>query len=64
MIAGAAGDLVVRLSLFDSFTKDERTSYGFRLVFQSFERTLTDVEVNAQMESVYEAVKENDWEAR
>ena len=64
VIAGAAGDLVVRLSLFDSFTKDERTSYGFRLVFQSFERTLTDVEVNAQMESVYEAVKENDWEAR
>ena len=64
VIAGAAGDLVVRLSLFDSFTKDERTSYGFRLVFQSFERTLTDVEVNAQMESVYKAVKENDWEAR
>ena len=64
VIAGAAGDLIVRLSLFDSFSKDGRTSYGFRLVFQSFERTLTDVEVNAQMDSVYVAVVEKGWEAR
>ena len=60
----AAGELVVRLSLFDTFTKDGRTSYAFRLVFQSFEKTLTDVEVTTYMDSVYKAVAEKDWEVR
>lgn len=63
-LAEAAGDLLVRISLFDTFSKEGRTSYAFRLVFQSFERTLTDVEVNVRMERVYETVKERGWEAR
>jgi phenylalanyl-tRNA synthetase beta chain len=63
-IAQAAGDLVVRLSLFDTFTKDGRTSYAFRLVFQSFDRTLTDAEVGTHMDTVYEVVKEKGWEVR
>ncbi len=60
----AAGDLCVRLSLFDTFTKDGRTSYAFRLVFQSFEKTLTDEEVTTHMVNVYKAVAEKDWEVR
>ena len=60
----AAGDLCVRLSLFDTFTKDGRTSYGFRLVFQSFEKTLTDEEVTTHMDNVYAVVKEKGWEVR
>lgn len=63
-IREAAGDLVVRLSLFDTFTKDGRTSYAFRLVFQSFEKTLTDEEVATYMDSVYKAVAEKGWEVR
>jgi phenylalanyl-tRNA synthetase beta chain len=63
-IAHAAGDLVVRLSLFDTFTKDGRTSYAFRLVFQSFEKTLTDAEVITHMDNVYKAVSEKGWEVR
>lgn len=63
-IKSAAGDLVVRFSQFDTFTKDGRTSYAFRLVFQSFEKTLTDVEVTAYMDAVYEAVKAKNWEVR
>lgn len=63
-IGNAAGELVVRLSLFDTFTKDGRTSYAFRLVFQSFEKTLTDEEVTAHMDNVYAIVKEKGWEVR
>ncbi len=63
-ITEAAGPLCVRVSLFDTFTKEGRTSYAFRLVFQSFERTLTDAEVNTQMDRVYEVVKAKGWESR
>ncbi len=64
VILQAAGELVVRLALFDTFTKDGRTSYAFRLVFQSFDRTLTDTEVTTHMDNVYKAVTENGWEVR
>ncbi|MEY2665568.1 MAG: hypothetical protein RLZZ480_673 [Candidatus Parcubacteria bacterium] len=64
VILHAAGDLCVRLSLFDTFTKDGRTSYAFRLVFQSFEKTLTDAEVTIFMDTVYKAVAEKGWEVR
>lgn len=59
-----AGDLRVRTTLFDEFHKDGRTSYAFRLVFQSNETTLTDEEVNAEMERVYDTVRERGWEVR
>lgn len=59
-------DLVVKgPDLFDSFTKEDRTSYAFKLVFQSFERTLTDAEVNEVMAKIGEKIKENqDWQVR
>jgi phenylalanyl-tRNA synthetase beta chain len=63
-LAKAAGELCVRLSLFDTFTKDGRTSYAFRLVFQSFERTLTDTEVNTHMDKIYAVAKDKEWEVR
>lgn len=59
-----AGPLRVRTTLFDEFTKDGRTSLAFRLVFQSFEKTLTDEEVNTEMDRVYKAVAEKGWEVR
>lgn len=61
-----AGDLVVRCSCFDRFQRegDPRVSYAFRFVFQSFERTLTDEEVNAAMERVYAAARSKGWETR
>ncbi len=52
MIGDNAGELLVKMSLFDTFTKDNRTSYAYRLVFQSLERTLTDVEVNKTMDKI------------
>ncbi|HVZ76293.1 MAG TPA: phenylalanine--tRNA ligase subunit beta [Candidatus Paceibacterota bacterium] len=64
MIADQAGDLCVKISLFDQFQKAEKTSLAFRLIFQSFERTLTEVEVNEIMEKVSAALKEKGFEIR
>ena len=50
--------------LFDQFTKDGKTSFAFRLVFQSFEKTLTDEEIHPIMESIDRAIKEKGWEVR
>jgi len=50
--------------LFDLFTKNERTSYAYRLVFQSYEKTLTDEEVNPIMEKITEKISSLGWEVR
>lgn len=63
-LADAAGELCIRVDLFDKFTKDNRTSYAFRLVFQSHEKTLAGDEVNAIMDDVYQTVRERGWEVR
>jgi phenylalanyl-tRNA synthetase beta chain len=52
MIAKEAGVLLVRIDQFDTFTKEERTSYAYRLVFESMEKTLSDEEVNPIMERI------------
>jgi len=59
-----AGDLLVRSTLFDEFSKDGKTSYAFRLVFQSYEGTLTDEEINPVMERINAVVTEKGWEVR
>jgi phenylalanyl-tRNA synthetase beta chain len=67
------GDMVIRgPELFDEFKKpastqggDGKISYAFRLVFQSYERTLTDAEVNTVMDKITEKIKENNyWQVR
>ncbi|TSD04936.1 MAG: phenylalanyl-tRNA synthetase beta chain [Parcubacteria group bacterium Greene0714_7] len=59
-----AGPLLVRCELFDTFSKDGRTSYAFRLVFQADDRTLTDDEVSGWMDLVTKAVTQKNWEVR
>ncbi len=66
-----ASDLMVRHELFDVFEKKsketgqvEKISYGYRLVFQSFEKTLTDDEINRIMDKIYDALKGQGWEIR
>jgi phenylalanyl-tRNA synthetase beta chain len=63
--------LVKEPKLFDEFTKPassagegEKTSYGFRLVFQSYERTLTDEEINLIMSHIEEKVSSLGWTVR
>ncbi|MBI4086379.1 phenylalanine--tRNA ligase subunit beta [Candidatus Kaiserbacteria bacterium] len=64
VLKATAGDLLVRLSLFDEYKKDARISYAFRLVFQSMDRTLTNEEINAVMTQVTQAVTAKNWEVR
>ncbi|MCE9644311.1 phenylalanine--tRNA ligase subunit beta [Candidatus Parcubacteria bacterium] len=65
VIRDAAGDpLLLKTYIFDRFEKGDRISYAFRLIFQSFEKTLVDAEVNAVMEKVIAAIKEKAWEVR
>lgn len=71
VIATHVGDLLVRHELFDVFEKTnketgeiEKTSFAYRLVFQSYEKTLTDEEVNKVMERITMALADNKWEVR
>ncbi len=64
LIVKNAGNLMVRNRLFDVYKKDGRTSFAFRLVFQSMEKTLTDDEANSVMEKISGEMKGQGWEVR
>jgi len=57
LIKREAGDLLVKERLFDVFTKkfpdgSAKTSYAFRLVLQSYERTLSEDEISTVMKGI------------
>ncbi len=56
--------LVTEPKLFDSFTKDKKKSFAFRLVFQSYDKTLTDEEINGIMLKISEKISSLGWEVR
>ncbi len=68
MIKENAGDLCMEVVKFDEFKKEidgvQKISLGYRLIYQSFEKTLTDEEVNVQSDKVYEKLKEIGLEIR
>jgi phenylalanyl-tRNA synthetase beta chain len=71
VIEHEAGDLLARIDLFDRFEKTDaetnvtRTSYAFRLVFESTERTLADTDLDPLMEKITAALNAKDgWEVR
>lgn len=68
LCAEVRNPLVTRIDLFDTFSKEiegiKKTSYAFRLVFQSYEKTLTDEEVNEMMEVYYGIFKGKGYEIR
>ncbi len=59
-----ASELLVRLDQFDTFEKEGKVSYAFRLVFQSDERTLTDDEANTIMGNISIAITAKGYEVR
>lgn len=63
-LVAASGSLCVRITHVDTFTKENKTSHAFRLVFQSREKTLTDSEVQIHMDEVYKSVAKQGWEPR
>ena len=56
--------LTTEPKLFDSFTKEKKTSYAYRLVFQAKDKTLTDEEINKIMEDITDRVKSLGFEVR
>jgi len=60
-----SGDLVVKgPELFDEFKKGDKISYAFRIVFQSYEKTLTDAEVNEWMDKTKSQIEKKGWQVR
>ena len=64
LVRERAGELAKRIDLFDRFEKEGRVSLAFRIVFQSFDKTLTDFEASERMESIYAGLKEKGYEIR
>jgi phenylalanyl-tRNA synthetase beta chain len=59
------GEILVKgPTLFDQFSKDGKTSYAFRMVFQATDRTLTDEEIAPIMTAITKALVDNGWEVR
>ena len=64
-IRSQAGDNLVRIDCFDRFAKDGRVSYAYHLVFQAFDRTLSDVEITTSMQQIEARLAdEQGWEVR
>jgi phenylalanyl-tRNA synthetase beta subunit len=65
--SGLLGD---RISVFDNYIKkderglEEKRSYAYHLVFQSYEKTLSDTEVNEVMEKITKEIEKKGWEVR
>lgn len=63
-IQAEAGELLQKIFLFDTFQKEGRTSLAFRLIFQSFDKTLTEAEANDAMQKVSEKLRAQGFEIR
>ena len=58
-------NLLKRVSLFDIFSKDGKTSYAYRLVLQSMEKTLEELEINEIMNKITEEMNAKEgWQVR
>lgn len=65
VIRAAAGELVRSIELFDIYESDEKKSFAFRMILQSFERTLSDDEANSVRDGVVQALEHHDgWSVR
>jgi len=70
LISIKAGDLLVSIRLFDVFRKPQadgsiKVSYAYRLVFQSYEKTLSDEEMNVVMTEVNNELNLHEgWQVR
>ncbi|PIR82568.1 hypothetical protein COU20_01595 [Candidatus Kaiserbacteria bacterium CG10_big_fil_rev_8_21_14_0_10_59_10] len=56
LIREHGGELVRRVDLFDHFEKEGKTSLAFRIIFQSFDRTLYDEDANQRMRAITAAL--------
>src|SRR3989338_8215626 len=66
IVTANAGELAQKIYLFDNFEKEDKKSFAFRMVLQSFERTLEDAEANAVYDNVVKALQSANaaWQVR
>ncbi len=65
VITHEAGELLARIDLFDRFEKEGKLSYAFRLVFESFDKTLSEADLTPRMESITRALNAREgWQVR
>ena len=66
IVTANAGELAQKIYLFDTFEKEDKKSFAFRMVLQSFERTLEDAEANAVYDNVVKALQSANaaWQVR
>jgi phenylalanyl-tRNA synthetase beta subunit len=65
LIRANTNDLLMKgPRLFDTFTKDGKTSYAFRMVFQSNTRTLVEQEITDIMNKITASLQNEGWEVR
>ena len=64
IVTDSSDNLSVTVDFLDRFEKNGRISLAFRLVFQSFDRTLEDGDANEAMEKVYVALRAKGFEIR
>jgi phenylalanyl-tRNA synthetase beta chain len=60
LLIKGAGDLLARIDAFDRFEKvvegEPKVSYAFRLVFESFDRTLSEEDLNPLMDTITQSL--------
>ncbi len=65
LILKEAGEYLARIDLFDRFEKDGRVSFAFRLVFEAFDRTLSDADLDPAMVRITNTLNAYEgWEVR
>ena len=64
LVMDSLDNLSCTINFLDRFEKDGRVSLAFRLIFQSFDRTLTDDEVNGIMQKISSALTAQTYEVR
>lgn len=65
MILPLCGQYLVRgPRLFDTFSKDGKTSYAFRMVFQAPDKTLTESDITPIIENIYTSLQNAGYEIR
>lgn len=64
MLRELAGPLLIRIDLFDSFTKDGKTSYAYHLILQSHEKTLVEEEITTVMTRITGEIEKKGYTVR
>ena len=64
IIDNMSGPLAIDIDLADIYDNQNDKSLTFRIVFQSYEKNLTDAEVNKLMDKIIKAVEGEGWEIR